>query len=84
MSAMKPEVEITFKRKEMAKRFQRLPHILDHVRLTVVLPTWPSSQTQNVGHQTRSDFGIGKQTGILRFRQDFRVAMLNTRTYRPS
>ncbi len=33
MSAMKAEVEIIFQRKEMAKRFQRLPHILDHARL---------------------------------------------------
>ncbi len=29
----KPEVEITFEWKQMAKRFQRLPHIFDHARL---------------------------------------------------
>ena len=29
----KPEVEITFERKVMATRFQRLPHIFDHARL---------------------------------------------------
>jgi len=29
----KPEVKITFERKQMAKRFQRLPHIFDHARL---------------------------------------------------
>jgi len=32
MSATKPEVEINFERKQMAKRFQRLrTHIFDHV-----------------------------------------------------
>ena len=33
MAAIKPEVEITFERKQMAKRFQRLPHIFDHDQL---------------------------------------------------
>ena len=37
MSATKPEVETgsgnNFERKQIAKRFQRLPHIFDHVRL---------------------------------------------------
>ena len=32
MANYKPEVEITFEQKQMAKRFQRLPHIFDHVR----------------------------------------------------
>jgi len=47
----KPEVEITFERKEMATRFQRLPHIFDHARLRYATddmtrrrPTW---ETQN-------------------------------------
>jgi hypothetical protein len=33
MAVIKPEVEITFERKEMVMRFQRLPHICDHARL---------------------------------------------------
>ena len=33
MAAIKPEVEITFKRREMKLQFQLLPHIFDHARL---------------------------------------------------
>ena len=38
MAATKPELEITFERKEISMRFQRLPHIFDHARLG--LDTW--------------------------------------------
>ena len=45
----KPEVEITFERKEMAMRFQRLPHILDHARLRCDIAEtarcWPTPET---------------------------------------
>jgi len=39
MADCKPEVEITFEYKEMAKRFQRLPHIFYHPQLDMALPT---------------------------------------------
>ncbi len=50
-AAIKPEVEITFEREQMTKRFQRLPHIFDHVRhrygIADMVRHRPTSGTQN-------------------------------------
>jgi len=49
----KPEVEMTFERKQMAMRFQRLPHIFDHVQSEY--DTAPTSDGPDIGNSKRSE-----------------------------
>ncbi len=54
----KPEVKMTFERKSMATRFQRLCHIFYHTQLIYSTAYndrhRPTSGTQNVGYETGS------------------------------
>ena len=63
MAAIKPEVEITFERKEMAMRFQRLPHIFDHARLRYdtadTARRWPTSETHMSATKPEVETGSG-------------------------
>jgi len=53
MSVTKPEVKITFERKELLKRFQRLPHIFDHVL--------PEYDTADIGRPRKPKIGTQNQ-----------------------
>jgi hypothetical protein len=56
IAGCKPEIEITFERKEIATWFQRIPHIFDPARLEYntadIARHWPITGTKNGGLKT--------------------------------
>ncbi len=71
MADCEPEVEITLERKEIATRFQRLPHIFDHTRHacsnTDTARHLPTTEIQNGGRQTgnRNNFGTERDSDAI-------------------
>jgi len=52
MSATKPEVEITFEQKELARDSNATPYVRPYPTYADKARHWRISETQNVGHET--------------------------------